>query len=86
VQYTFYDHTDGYDVAYGDSFSHVSWNDVFKIVERRQYFQIFLSKYDAQLIPKKGFHQAADIDLLKSIFVAKLGSKAKLLSQSGSLV
>jgi YcxB-like protein len=79
MQFTFCEETDGYDVACGDSFGHVSWKDIFKVVEKQQYFHFFISKYEARIIPKRGFHQAADVDLLRNMLASKLGSKAKFL-------
>ena len=37
VHYLFQAETDGYDVTYGESFSHVAWNDVLKAIEKPAY-------------------------------------------------
>jgi hypothetical protein len=79
TQYMFYDYGDGYDVASGESFSHISWNDVLRIVEKPNSLQIYLSKYDIRIIPKRGFHQTADIDILRSMLLSSIGARAKLL-------
>lgn len=79
IQYMFSLHGDGYDVASGESFSHVSWNDVLKIIERPASFQIFLSEYAWQIIPKRGFHQNSDIADLRAMLLSSIGVKAKLL-------
>lgn len=79
TKYTFYDHGDGYDVTSGESFSHVSWQDVLRIVEQPNSLQIHLSKYDIRLIPKRGFHQPEDIDALRAMLLSSVGPKAALL-------
>ena len=79
MQYAFYEHGDGYDVTSGESFSHVSWKDVLRLVERPRSLQIHLSKYDIRIIPKRGFHQGQDIGVLRSLLLASLGTKAHLL-------
>src|SRR5437870_1542088 len=38
MRYLFYEDADAYDVASGDSVGHISWNDVFKVVERKSTF------------------------------------------------
>jgi hypothetical protein len=79
MQYMFSLHGDGYDVASGESFSHISWKDVLKIVERPASFQIFLSEYACQILPKRGFHQTSDIEALRAILRSSIGVRAKLL-------
>jgi hypothetical protein len=79
MQYMFSADDDGYDVASGESFSHLSWDDVLKIIEKPTSFLIFLSPYDCQIIPKRGFHRAADIEVLRAIVRSSIGVKAKFL-------
>lgn len=38
VQYHFEEGADGYDVHYGDNFSHLVWRDLTKVIEKRNYF------------------------------------------------
>ena len=45
VQYLFQAETDGYDLTYGDSFSHVAWTDVLKAIEKPAYFVIYLNRF-----------------------------------------
>lgn len=80
VQYQFQAETDGYDVIYGHSFSHVAWSDVLKAEEKPNYFVIYLNRFDAGFVPKKGFQKADDIPLLRSILATRLGLKAKLFT------
>lgn len=80
-QYLFQAEGDGYDLTYGESFSHVAWKDVLKAIEKPGYFVLYLNRSEARLVPKSGFHLPADIPLLRSILCAKLGARAKLLSQ-----
>jgi hypothetical protein len=81
MQFMFYDPSDGFDVTTGESFSHISWKDVLKIVEQAHFLQIHLSKYDIRIIPKRGF-QARDIDDLRAILRSSIGPKAKVLGSS----
>jgi hypothetical protein len=81
VQYLFQAETDGYDLTYGHSFSHVAWQDVLKAQEKPAYFVLYLNRFQAGFVPKRGFHQPADIPVLRSILSAKLGVKAKLFAQ-----
>jgi hypothetical protein len=80
-QYLFLAEGDGYDRTYGESFSHVAWKDVLKAIEKPGYFVFYLNRFEARIIPKRGFHLLADIPALRSILFAKLGTRAKLLSQ-----
>jgi len=81
VQYLFQAETDGYDLTYGESFTHVAWKDVLKAVEKPGYFVIYLSRFEIRFVPKGGFHLPADIPVLRSILWAKLGTRARLLNQ-----
>jgi hypothetical protein len=69
---------EGYDVHHGDSFSHIAWTDVSKVMERSMFFLIYQNRYAVHLIPKRGFHQDSDIPRFKSIVRSKLGNKAKV--------
>ncbi|HMJ24555.1 MAG TPA: YcxB family protein [Pyrinomonadaceae bacterium] len=79
MQYMFYDRGDGFDVSSGESFGHISWRDVLRVVEQRDSFQIYLSKYDVRIIPKRGFHQPSDIPRLRAMLSSSPGAKAELL-------
>jgi hypothetical protein len=79
VQFSFSDDTDGFDVNCGNSFSHVAWTDVCKIVEKRKFFQLFLSKFDVRILPKRGFAEAHEISFLRKILVSRLGTRAEVL-------
>jgi len=79
MQYTFYEHGDGYDVTSGESFGHVSWKDVQKIVEQPHSLQIHLTRYDIRIIPKRGFHQPWDIDVLRGLLLSSINTRAQLL-------
>ena len=83
IQYTFYEHGDGYNVASGESFTHVSWKDVLKIVEQPRSLQIYLSKYDIQIIPKRGLNQARDINVLREMLRSSINARAQLLKSGG---
>ena len=78
VHYMFTSNADGYDVHHGNSFSHIAWTDVSRVVELPLYFIIYFNPYDARVIPKRGFHQDSDIPWFKSIVRSKLSNKAKL--------
>jgi hypothetical protein len=80
-QYLFQTEMDGFDRTCGESFAHVSWNDVLKAIEKPAYFVIQLNTIEARLVPKQGFHVPADIPMLRSILRAKLGARAKLFNE-----
>ncbi len=80
AQFTFQDNTDGYDVATGNDFGHIAWESVSKVVEKPDYFRFYRNKFDSHILPKKGFHQASDIEVLREILRLRLGEKAKLLA------
>jgi hypothetical protein len=80
-QYLFQAEGDGYDLTYGESFSHVAWKDVLKAIEKPAHFVIYLNSFEARIVPKEGFHLPADIPILRSILSAKLGTRARLLSR-----
>ncbi len=79
LRFTFCSGSDGYDLRSGESFSHISWKDVLKIVEQPASVLIFLSRYDLQIIPKRGFNDASDLLTLRQILLSSAGRKAKLL-------
>jgi hypothetical protein len=78
IHYMFTDNADGYDLQHGDSFSHIAWTDVSKVVELPIHFLIYFTPYTAYVIPKRGFHQDSDIPRFKSIVRSKLGNSAML--------
>ena len=80
IQYHFQEDSDGYDVIYGDNFSHCVWKDVSRVIEKRDYFIFSKNELENWMILKKGFHQPADITLFRQIVSQKLGSRAKLLA------
>lgn len=75
ISYMFSRNADGYDHQYGDSFSHIAWTDVSRVVEHSVFFLIYFNRYDACIIPKRGFHQSWDIPRFKSIVRSMLGNK-----------
>lgn len=79
VQYMFQSSSDGYDVATGESFSHVVWNDVRQVVEKTRHFLIYLNDFEIRILPKRGFQQT-DIPVFRKIVQDQLGSHAKLLA------
>ena len=81
AQYMFPANGDGYDVMWGGSFSHIQWPDLLRVVEKSNYFLIFPNRFDATILPKRGFHEHSDIPRFRQILRAALGDKAKLLSE-----
>jgi len=67
----------GFDLAAGESSAHISWNDVPKVVEKRNYFLIYLNKFDACVIPKRAI-RFEDLSALQSILSAKLAPRSPL--------
>lgn len=78
LQYSFAAKGEGFDVIWGKSSSYVSWDEVFKVVERPNYFQIFLTRLDVRAVPKRAFAKNEEITLLRKIFKSKLGRRATL--------
>jgi len=78
VSFMFTSNADGYDRQNGASFSHIAWSDVLKVVEQSVFFLIYFNRYQAHIIPKRGFHQDSDIPRFKSIVRSELGHKAML--------
>lgn len=57
----------------------ITWENVFKVREEKNYFSIFISKAQAYLIPKRFFYNSKDVDALKDIMRQSLPStKLKL--------
>ena len=82
AQYMFPPNVDGYDVTWGGSFSHIQWPGLLKVVEKPNYFLLFFNRFDATILPKRGFHQHSDIPLFRQLLRSALGEKAKLLSET----
>jgi hypothetical protein len=82
MQYVFSDEADGFEVHSGDSFGRIGWADVSKIVEQTKHFLIFLNKYDVRVIPKEALASPKELNLFRSILMAKLGSRTQLLPQA----
>jgi hypothetical protein len=72
----------GYDVVWGDNFSHVAWGSVRSVVEKTRYFQFCFNKYDSYIIPKRFFHSESEQELLREILRSHLGSRAKLFESN----
>ena len=86
VQYMFQEQSDGYDLNWGNSFAHVSWESVLKIVEKPRYFRMDLDRVTAALIPKRAFHQASDMVVFRDIVRSRLKHKAQLFAEpAGSI-
>lgn len=77
-RYMFQAEADGYDLNCGESSSHVAWQDVLKVIEKPSYFLIYPNRFEARLLPMRGFHQPSDIPILRDILLSKLGPRAKL--------
>lgn len=60
---------------------HINWDEVFKIVETKQYFAIFESTQAAEVIPKRCFSDNADILAVSGLMKSKLPSKKYELIQ-----
>jgi YcxB-like protein len=80
VQYLFQESADGYDVTWGGSFSHIHWQDLMLVVEKKQHFLFYFNKMDIRVLPKAGFHQPSDIPLFRQVVGLQIGTRAKLLT------
>jgi len=78
VTYMFPANADGYDVTWGGSFSHIQWADLSKVVEKQNYFLVYLNRFDVGILPKRGFHQRLDVSRFREILRSQLGVKARL--------
>jgi hypothetical protein len=76
-RYTFKSASDGYDSAFGESFSHTAWKDVMQVVEKSGYFLIYLNHFEVGILPKRGF-QPDDIPVFRDILRSKLSGRAKV--------
>ena len=81
AQYMFQDGMDGFDVASRSSFNHIACENVWRIVERKHYFQIYLNKFDSRIIPKRCFCGEAEVEPLREILRSHPGLKVKLLGK-----
>ena len=79
VRYTFSEQANGYEVAFGNSFSHIAWSDVSKIVEKHRYFVFFHCGREVRIIPKRTLLRAEDLESLRAIFFSNLKDRARLL-------
>ncbi len=60
---------------------HVAWQDVLKAEEKPDYFVVYLNRHAAGIVPKQGFYRPSEIPFLREMLSAKLGFKARLLTQ-----
>jgi len=84
VRYTFSEQANGYEVAFGNSFSHIAWSDVSKIVEKHRYFVFFHGGRGVRIIPKRTLQRAEDLEGLRAIFFSQLKDRARLLSTTAA--
>jgi hypothetical protein len=75
--FRFLKNSGGFDLAAGESSAHISWTDVSKVVEKRNYFLIYLNKFDACVVPKKAI-RVEDFSELHNILSPKLTPRATL--------
>lgn len=78
----------GYEVSEEKNFSRVSWDSLAKVKETRSsFFFFFMQGYAIyHMVPKRFFSSNEDVIELRSIIKAKVGSKAKLLSNKSSFI
>ena len=62
----------------GLSLALVAWEAVHRVVETRSAFYLYLQKSICHVVPKRGLQTGADVDRLRALLAAKLGSKARL--------
>lgn len=56
----------------------IKWNDLYKVAETKKVFLLYISRYQAFIIPKKEIKEDKEIQYLKDL-LRKSVSKAKLL-------
>lgn len=81
VHFMFATGSDGYDVSSGESFGHVAWKDILKVIETPASFLLYRNRFEIRILPKRGFHQSSDISVFRELLQSQLGTKAKVLSQ-----
>jgi hypothetical protein len=77
LHYVFPATGDGYNVTFGESFSHTAWNDIKKIVENSRFFLIYRNRFEIGLLPKSAF-ESGDIPTFRRILRSALAERAKL--------
>jgi len=80
VRYVFSDNEEGLDVRSGHSYGRIAWSDISRLVEKSDYFLIFVTKYEISLVPKSGLG-SSQIDELRRIFARALNSRVRLMQQ-----
>jgi hypothetical protein len=60
---------------------HMNWDEVFKIIETKQYFAIFESTEAAEVIPKRCFSDNTDILAVSELMKSKLSPKKYVIIQ-----
>ncbi|HSS22442.1 MAG TPA: YcxB family protein [Pyrinomonadaceae bacterium] len=84
LHYVFPASGDGYNVTFGESFTHTAWNDVRQVVEKSRFFLIYRNRFEIGLLPKRAF-DPNDIPTFRRILRSTLGERAKL-QQTTSLL
>ncbi len=75
--FIFQDASDGFDVITGRDFRHVSWDSVHRLVEKQEYFLIYLSRVEMFFIPAGGLVEE-EKRILRSLLSSRLGGRAEL--------
>lgn len=76
VRYTFL--ASGFDAQDGKSSSSLSWDSVYKAIETKRSFNIFIYKSLFYVVPKRCIQQQEDVAKLRKILKQGLGNKAKV--------
>ncbi len=76
-RFTFTSGRDGYDLIRGDSSSYTSWTDVLRVSEKPAHFLIYLNRFEAGILPKRGF-RPVDIPTFRELVRSKLGVRAQV--------
>ena len=61
----------------------VAWEAVYKVVETKWAFHLYLQKSLFHVVPKRGVSTEADLGRLRALLTTKLGSKARLRTGGG---
>ena len=80
VRSVFTEDGDGFDVYHGEDSHHIGWGGVRQVVEGSRYFQIWFTRYESSIVPKKSFTKEPELQLLREILKKRLGPRARLLT------
>jgi hypothetical protein len=71
MQYMFQAESDGFDFVFGESFGHISWQNIAGARETKHFFVLIHKPFFIRVLPKRGF-------LIRDLLISRLGKDARL--------